>query len=476
MKSIYDELAKIEKVIERGPFTASWDSLEAYKVPKWYEDAKFGIFIHWGVYSVPAFASEWYPRNMYVEGSPEYEHHIKTYGPHNKFGYKDFIPMFKAERWNPDQWADLFKKAGARFVMPVAEHHDGYAMYDCAFHDWTSVKTGPHRDILGELSSALKKCGIKFTCSSHREEHWWFYDAGMNYDSDVRDEAYRSLYGPARPETDRPTQDWLEEWLVYTCEIIDKYRPLVLWFDWWIKNPAYQPYLQKLASYCYNRAAEWGIEVAINYKENTFRDGTAVFDIERGQMTGIRPTFWQTDTAIAKNSWGYTHGQDYKSASSIIGDLVDIVSKNGAMLLNIGPRPDGTIPADEEQVLLDIGKWLDVNGEAIYGSRPWKQFGEGPTQVVEGTFNDVKRSPFTCEDIRFTTKSDILYAIVMEWPASGKVIIRSLAKGEIPSIGKIELLGSSETIRWTWDDNDLTIYLGETCPVDYAVVLKVSPS
>lgn len=468
------ELNRINEVIAQGPFTASWDSLEAYKVPEWYEDAKFGIFIHWGVYSVPAFVNEWYPRNMYIEGSPEYEHHLKIYGPHRKFGYKDFIPMFTAEKWNPDAWADLFTKSGAKFVMPVAEHHDGFAMYDCAFHNWTSVKMGPKRDILGELSAALDKRSLEFACSSHREEHWWFYDGGMKFDSDVRDEAYSSLYGPARPETDTPDKEWLEQWLVYTCEIIDKYRPKILWFDWWIKTVAYQPYLQKLAAYYYNRAAEWGIEVAINYKENAFREGSAVFDIERGQLTDTRPMFWQTDTAVAKNSWGFTHEQEYKTASSIIGDMVDIVSKNGALLLNIGPRPDGTIPEEEQQILLEIGKWLNINGEAIYGSRPWKKFGEGPTQIVEGAFNDVKRNPFTSEDIRFTTRGDLLYATVLDWPESGKVIIKSLAKGQISAFEKVEVMGCSENIRWTWDNNDLTVYFENVPESEYAIVLKVS--
>lgn len=473
---IADEIEKIEEVIQNGPFAASWDSLQSYEVPQWYQDAKFGIFIHWGVYSVPAFGSEWYPRNMYVQNSPEFEHHVKTYGPHRNFGYKDFIPMFKAENWDPKHWAELFRKSGARFVMPVAEHHDGFAMYDCPFHDWTSVKMGPKRDIVGELASAVAEQGMVFSCSSHREEHWWFFGDGMNFDSDVRDEAYRSLYGPACTEAETPTREWLEEWLVYTCDLVDRYQPQVVWFDWWIKNKAYQSYLQKFAAYYYNRGAEWGKGVAINYKETTFREGSAVFDIERGQLTDIRPMFWQTDTAVAKNSWGYTENQEYKSVDSIIGDLIDIVSKNGALLLNIGPRPDGTIPDEEEQTLLEIGKWLEVNGEAIYGTRPWVKFGEGPTEIVEGTFNDVKRTLFCSEDIRFTAKGETVYAAVLDWPKSGKVIIKSMSTSALPDIGSVELLGSDSDLRWTSDENDLTVYLPTQRPTEYAAVLKVSPA
>ena len=332
----------------RPRYEPSWDSLQQYQVPQWYQDAKFGIFIHWGVYSVPAFGNEWYPRNMYVQGSHEFEHHVKTYGPQSQFGYKDFIPLFKAEKFDPAAWAELFSRAGARYVVPVAEHHDGFAMYDCGFTHWSAAKMGPRRDIIGELAAAVRQRDMVFGLSTHREEHWWFMNGGMAFDSDVRDPRYYDFYGPAKPtsSTDWHVRDWrprpdalyLDDWLARCYELVDKYRPQVVWFDGWINQAVYAPYIQKFASYYYNRGEEWGIGVAINYKEEAFAEGTAVLDIERGQLKGIRPMLWQNDTSISKNSWGYVEKQDYKTAGDIIGDLVDVVSKNGCLLLNIGPR------------------------------------------------------------------------------------------------------------------------------------------
>ncbi len=221
----------INGVIAAGPFAAHWDSLHAYHVPAWYEDAKFGIFIHWGVYSVPAFGNEWYPRNMYLQGSPEFEHHLKTYGPQSQFGYKDFIAQFTAEKFDPDHWAGLFRQAGAQFVVPVAEHHDGFAMYDSALSDWTAAKMGPKRDLIGELAVAVRKQWLIFGLSSHRAEHWWFFNGGMAFDSDVQDPRYAGLYGPAQPKTLQPNEEHLDDWLARACEVVDKYRPQVVWFD-----------------------------------------------------------------------------------------------------------------------------------------------------------------------------------------------------------------------------------------------------
>lgn len=464
-------LQKVEEQIRCGPFSASWDSLENYQIPKWYEDAKFGIFIHWGVYSVPAFGNEWYPRNMYIKGSKEYEYHIENYGPHNEFGYKDFIPMFKAEKFNPEEWAELFKKSGARYVVPVAEHHDGFQMYDSSLSRWNAAQMGPKRDIIGELADAVRQQGMVFGVSSHRAEHWWFMGEGMNFDSDVRDPKYADFYGPAvnpRPRDNymdnTPDQEFLEDWLARTCELIDKYQPQILWFDWWIMNLAFKPYLKKLAAYYYNKAAEWGKGVAINYKFDAFPVGTAVLDIERGQLSGIRPMLWQTDTSVSKNSWGYIKDHDYKEANDIICDLIDIVSKNGVLLLNIGPKADGTIPEKEQEILLEIGKWLEVNGEAIYGTRPWKIFGEGPTEVSEGAFTDTKRDSFTSEDIRFTTKNGILYAIVLKFPENRIVNIKSLGKGSEYSperVNSIKLLGDNGKIQWNWTEEGLLINIAE---------------
>jgi alpha-L-fucosidase len=477
----------IDQVITSGPFQASWNSLQQYTIPAWYEDAKFGIFIHWGVYAVPAFGNEWYPRNMYQPGTPEFQHHVATYGPHTQFGYKDFIPQFKAEQFNADQWAELFKKSGAKFIMPVAEHHDGFALYNCNFSRWNAVKMGPKRDIIGELATASRKQGLVFGVSYHRAEHWWFFDGGLKYASDVQAPQYADFYGPPQsgPRTQKehhnfqwtpaPDQAFLNDWLARLAELVDNYQPQIVWFDWWINHVAFAPYLQKFAAYYYNRGAQWNKGVAINHKYDAYPPGTAVFDVERGQLAGIRPVFWQTDTSISKNSWGYVNNQDYKAAGSIIGDLVDIVSKNGALLLNIGPRPDGTIPEPEQQILLEIGQWLATNGEAIYETRPWCVFGEGPTEISEGAFTDTKRTDFTGQDIRFTTKGDTLYAIVLAWPGV-QCTLTSLGTSSTLWEGQVRditLLGYDGRLEWSRSEQGLTVKMPDQKPCDHAFVLKI---
>jgi alpha-L-fucosidase len=467
-------------------FEPTWESLSNFSVPQWYQDAKFGIFIHWGIYSVPAFDNEWYPRNMYVQGSRAFEHHQKTWG--TKFGYKDFIPMFKAEKFDADAWADLFQRAGARYVVPVAEHHDGFPMYNCSFSRWTAVKMGPQRDVIGELAAAVRKKGLVFGVSSHRAEHWWFMNGGKQFDSDVQNAEYADFYGPAMPGPmlfsdemwntpdwkPRPNAKFLEDWLARNIELVDKYQPQLYYFDWWIEQIVFAPYLQRFAAHYYNRGLEWNKGVAINCKNAAFPEGTVVFDVERGQLKDIRATFWQTDTSVSKNSWGYIQEHDYKSASSIIHDLIDIVSKNGTLLLNIGPHPDGTIPETEQAMLLEIGRWLAVNGEAIYGSRPWKIYGEGPTEVIEGSFQDTKRSAFTARDIRFTTKGDTLYAIVLGVPENGEVVIQALgANADAANIKQIELLGTQAPVQWTRGDSGLQVKLPAPMPTMPALVLKI---
>jgi alpha-L-fucosidase len=475
--TLIDAKETIRQVIAAGPFDRNWSSLQGYTVPSWYQNAKFGIFIHWGVYSVPAFHNEWYPRNMYIRDSAAFKHHQETYGSQANFGYKDFIPMFTAEHFDPQHWAGLFKQAGAQFVVPVAEHHDGFALYDCSFSDWNAVKMGPKRDIIGELAQAVRKQFLVFGLSSHRAEHWWFFNGGMAFDSDVQDARYAGLYAPAQPETLPPNEVFLDDWLVRTCELVDKYQPQMVWFDWWIEQPIFEPYRQRFAAYYYNRGAQWERGVAINYKHNAFPEGSAVFDIERGQAADIHPSFWQTDTAVAKTSWGYVQNQDYKTVTDLVGDLVDIVSKNGALLLNIGPRPDGVIPEAEEALLLGIGRWLNVNGEAIYGTRPWKIFGEGPTQVVEGSFNDTRRQPFTSQDLRFTTRGKTLYAIALAWPESGSLTIKSLASDSSlfsHTIAKVELLGSSEPLHWSRGMDGLTITLPSQKSGEHAFAFRIT--
>jgi alpha-L-fucosidase len=478
MPAISSRLEMIDRTIEQGPFAPSWESLANYVPPVWYQDAKFGIFIHWGVYSVPAFGNEWYPRNMYLPEQREFAHHVATYGPHTDFGYKDFIPRFTAANYDPAAWAELFRRAGARYVMPVAEHHDGFPLYDCSFTDWSAAKMGPKRDVIGELADAVRGQEMVFGVSYHRAENWWFYHGGTLFPSDVQDARYRGLYGRAEPKESVPDTAFLDEWLVRICELVDLHRPQVVWFDWWIEEAFFAPYLQRFAAFYYNRGASWGKEVAINYKHAAFPPGTAVWDIERGQLAGKREDFWQTDTAVAKNSWGYTENQEYKEAGDIIDDLIDIVSKNGTLLLNIGPRPDGTIPEGDSAILLEIGKWLEVNGEAIYGTRPWQIYGEGPTEVVEGSFKDTERQPFSGRDIRYTTKGDTLYAILLDWPGS-EAILPALGRetGRLErEIAEVTLLGHDAPLQWQHNGDALRVTLPAQRPCDHAYALKITPA
>jgi alpha-L-fucosidase len=479
-------LREVDSAVARGPFAPDWSSLAKFKTPGWYEDAKFGVFIHWGVYSVPAFGNEWYPRNMYKKDEKEFAHHVATFGPQAKFGYKDFIPMFKAERFDARRWASLFKAAGFRYVVPVAEHHDGFPMYDCSFTDWSAAKMGPKRDVVGELAEAVRAEGLVFGVSSHRVEHWWFFGEGMKFDSDVKDPRFAGLYAPAadRERSEKqetpPTPEFLDDWLVRTAELVDKYKPQLVWFDWWIAQPSVHAHLQKLAAFYYNRGAEWGQGVAINYKKHggeSFPDTAGVLDIERGQLADLRPLFWQTDTAVSKTSWGYVKDHQYKTVDSLVDDLVDIVSKNGSLLLNVGPRPDGTIPEPEEAMLREIGQWLAVNGEAIYGTRPFAVYGEGPTRVIEGPFADTKRKPFTAKDVRFTTKGGVLYAIALDWPANGRVTVKTLAsksKHLSGDVASVELLGSKDALRWTRDDAGLHVSLPAARPSGHALALRIA--
>lgn len=480
-------LAKIDSVIENGKYKDTWESLSQYRVPDWYKDSKFGIFIHWGVYSVPAFGSEWYSRNMYIQGSWEYNHHIETYGAHKDFGYKDFIPMFKAEKFSADEWCDLFKQAGAQYIVPVAEHHDGFQMYKSEVSHWNAYEMGPHKDIVGELSESARRHGIINGASSHRVEHWFFMGHGREFESDITDdEKYGDFYYPAMPEPNHhdlfskptPTKEYLEDWLVRCCEIVDRFQPKIIYFDWWIQHSAVKPYLKKFAAYYYNRAEEWGGGV-INYKHDAFMFGCAVVDIERGQFADAKPFIWQTDTAVAKNSWCYTENNDYKSPREIICDLVDIVSKNGRLLLNIGPKADGTIPDEDRHILLEIGKWLSVNGEAIYGSAVWRYAAEGPTKVEEGQFADGNDKNYTSRDIRFTVNNGCLYATVLSYPENGEVCIESLREADASRlplfhgiIKDVDVLGFSEKPEFKRDEKGLHIKTN-TVKSEYPVVFKI---
>ncbi len=454
-------------------YQATWESLSKYQTPEWFRDAKFGIFIHWGVYSVPAYGSEWYPRNMYDTASDEFKHHVATYGTQDKFGYKDFIPMFKAEKFDPVQWVTLFKKAGARYVVPVAEHHDGFAMYNTALSRWNAFNMGPKRDIIEELSKEIRKQGLIFGLSSHRIEHWFFFNHGREFKSDVLDPKYADFYGPARQENETMTPEFMNDWLLRSTELVNKYQPQLFWFDWWIQQPALEPYRKSFASYYYNMGLQWNKGVVINYKyDRSFPDGVAVLDLERGKLDSVRQLPWQTDDAIGNISWGYIKNNTFKSASYVVTNLIDIVSKNGNLLLNIGPRSDGTITDEETQVLLGTGKWLDVNGDAIYGTRPWKLYGEGPTRSASGAFAD-QTIPFNAKDIRFTTKGDTLFVITLGLPTESTLVKSLGIKMNHGLVADISMMGSMDKVSWTQKNDALSIKPAAHYPSDFAVVYKV---
>ena len=478
-------LLEIDQVIARGKFHDDWESLSQYQVPEWYQNAKFGIFIHWGVYSVPAYRNEWYPRNMYIQGTPEFEHHVKTYGPHDQFGYKDFIPLFKAEKFSPEDWASLFKEAGARYVIPVGEHHDGFQMYKSEISHWNAAEMGPCRDTTGELKAALDKQGLTMGISSHRIEHWFFLGHGKDFPSDIHDPIPRDdLYWPSMPEPKDhfsrdaecpPSQEFMEDWLLRCCEMVDRFHPAVFYFDWWILQNVMKPYIKKFAAYYYNKSMEWGVKPAINYKQDTYMFGTAVPDMERGHFANVQPYFWQTDTAIAKNSWCYTEQNEFKRPVDLVRTLIDVVSKNGTLLLNVGPKADGTIGPEDTQVLKAIGEWLKKNGEAIYDTRPWRVFGEGPTNIEEGQFAESKEKVYAKEDIRFTVKGGNLYVLSMQWPEDGKITVRSLSLPQfIGGVARVEALGFEGKVEWSRDENGLHIsapFIQSQMPVAFRLVM-----
>ncbi|MBK8022624.1 MAG: alpha-L-fucosidase [Chloroflexi bacterium] len=473
-------------------FEPTWESLRQYSVPQWFQDAKLGIFVHWGVYSVPAFGNEWYPRNMYRMGTAEFKHHVETWGEHTQFGYKDFIPLFTAEKFDPAAWIDLFKQAGAQYVVPVAEHHDGFPMYDTALSEWSAAKMGPRRDIIAELADAARRAGLVFGVSSHRAEHWWFFDGGRKFPSDVQNPRYADFYGPAveasreinftSPEwtsqdwQPRPDAKFLDDWLARCTELVDKYQPQVFWFDWWIEQAVIAPYLQKFAAHYYNRAAEWDKGVVLQHKLEAFPRGTALYDIERGKLNAIREDYWQTDTSVSYKSWCYIEGDEFKSVTTLVHDLVDIVSKNGNLLLNVGPRPDGTIPDEVADRLRRLGAWLRINGEAIYGARHWHTFGEGSTIVGEGHMSEGADKPFTAQDIRFTSKAQALYAICLGWPGESAVI-KSLATGsslQSEQIESIRMLGADQNLSWLQRDDGLHISTPAYQPCEHACTFKIT--
>lgn len=442
-------------------YQPNWESLAKYdETAEWFKHAKFGIYAHWGVLSVPAYANDWYPRNMHIEGTDEYKHHVAIYGHPSKFGYHDFVPMFHAEKFNADEWAELFKKAGAKFAGVVAEHHDGWSNWNSKINPWNSMAMGPHRDIMGELEKAIHGRGMKLVTSFHKDRNQqinknnkdkWLDDISyFPYNPDMptssEDPKLAQMYGNI------PAEKFYQNWYGELKELIDNYSPDLIYFDSKMSKIP-EKTKQEFVAYYFNHSVKEGKQVVITHKEGELPKSVSVEDFEKGRQNAITKEFWLTDETVSVGSWSYTNDLGLKSANDIVDLLADIVSKNGALMLNVSPMANGIIPQNQQDILLEIGKWLDVNGEAIYATRPFTVFGEGPTkQEKAGMFLD--KITYGAQDIRYTRKGNTVYAIVLGWPGENVAITLSAlgtADKKAPKVKKVSILGSTENTVFTQD-------------------------
>lgn len=498
-----------------GQFSATWESLLAhYKAPDWFRDAKFGIWAHWGVQCMPEFG-DWYARRMYIQGDKAYDHHVATYGHPTEVGFMDLVPRWKAERWEPGRLLDLYKSAGAKYFVALANHHDNFDNYASTHNPWNSTRLGPRKDLIGGWARAARERGLRFGVSNHSAHawHWWQtaygYDAegpraGQRYDAFRRTRANgvgkwwegrdpQQLYTgpniviPDGVKTIAEANRWHEandrvwdesppamnpaftaNWLARCTELVDKYRPDLLYFDNF-NLPLGQAGLD-MAAHFYNQSIAWhsDLQAVINVKTLPPEKRAAVVDdVERGFRANIEPYAWQTDTCIG--DWHYSrdvYNRDrYKTSASVIHRLCDIVSKNGNLLLSIPVRADGSIDEKEQAIVEEIGAWMSLNGEAIYGTRPWRTFGEGPTRVGEGNFSEQRANALTAEDIRFTKKGDTLYAMLLGPPTGRTVTITSLAEAGPYGAGRldrVELVGSNTPLKFTRRAQHLVVELPES--------------
>jgi alpha-L-fucosidase len=515
--------------IAAGPFQPTWDSLKQYQAPDWFRDAKFGIWAHWTAQCVPE-QGDWYARRMYVQGDAANKFHVQKYGHPSKFGFMEIDNLWKAEHWDPQALMQQYVKAGAKYFVSLANHHDNFDNYDSSHHAWNSTRIGPKKDIVGTWAKLARENNLRFGVTNHSAHAWHWFQTAYGYDPEgdlqgVRYDAYRfkkkdgkgtwwdgldpqELYtGPnmvmpdgitsikdANHWHDQNDRKWMEEpppnnpqfverWFLRCQELLDKYQPDLLYFDN-TELPLGQAGLDIAAHYYNSNMKRNGkLEAVLNSKGlKPDHVGTMVLDIERGRADRIMDAPWQTDTCIG--DWHYRRStfeqHKYKSARTVVQMLVDIVSKNGNLLLNIPVRGDGTIDEDEQKILADLATWMPTNGEAIYETRPFTVFGEGPPDVKgSGNFNENKTRPYTAEDIRFTTKGDALYAFILAWPQDGKAKIKTLAKGgeRYPKeIAKVQLLGGGD-VQFSRDDGGLTVTLPENKPNDIGIAtLKMLPA
>ncbi len=448
------------------------ESLSQYNPPEWYQDAKLGYWVHWGVYSIPAFrgdhAAEWYGRWMYAidngdkkageqRGLKTASYHREHYGDPDKFGYKDFIPLWKAEKFDANQWADLFVEGGAKFFTMMAMHSDCYALWDSKTTPINSVNTGPHRDFVGEMEQAIRKRGLYFGVSNHTAwtSKFFEYNHYNNFDA-----GSSSMYGMANPDAED-----VAKWWARSTELVEKYKPDLMWFDWcWNLKPYTRQNRLNFCSWYYNKAYDWGMsskkspEVVLAYKsKKAMPKGSAVLDLERAGMSEINDVLWMNDTSLGISSWSYAPDEIYRSSNQVIDMLLDIISKNGILLLNIGPKADGSIPELAKQSIRDIGAWLDINGEGVYATRPWEIYGEGPTHPGQKTNGDVVE--YTNKDIRFTRSKDnkTLYIHMLGYNDSITIHTLSTKHIDFNSIKSIKILGDKGQVEYTQTEQGLTI-------------------
>ncbi|HEX8023060.1 alpha-L-fucosidase [Mucilaginibacter sp.] len=509
--------------IASGPFKPDWDSLAQYQVPDWFRDAKFGIWAHWGPQCQPE-RGDWYARGMYQEGSDQYKYHVQKYGHPSKFGFKDVINEWKAENWNPEELVGLYKQAGAKYFMALANHHDNFDLYDSKYQSWNATKLGPKKDLIGGWAKAAKEHDLPFGVTVHASHPWTWYEvaqradkngpyAGVPYDGKLTkadgagkwwsgydpQELYAQNHALSKDSLNDgsmgghwdwgngasvPNKAYCDKFLNRTIELIDKYGPELIYFDdtalplWPVSDAGL-----KIAAHMYNTSIKkhGKLQAALFGKVlNEQQRKCMIWDIERGQSNQIEPLPWQTDTCIG--SWHYDRrifdNKGYKSAKTVVHTLVDIVSKNGNLLLNIPLRGDGTLDSEERAVVDDIGAWMQVNSEAIYGTRPWTVFGEGPATdsaapINAQGFNEGKGKPFGAEDIRFTTKGKTLYATMLGWPAGNEALVKKLAKGnQLGNVSSVSLLGNDK-LSFEQTEAGLKVKMPENAPCKDAFVLKI---
>lgn len=471
--------------IQPGRFNSDQESFRQYRCPDWFRDAKLGFWACWGPEAVPE-QGDWYARQMYIQGHPQYKHHLEHYGHPSKAGYKDIVPLWKGENWNPERLMQLYKKAGAKYFCAIAQHHDNIDCWNSKFHRWNSVNMGPRKDVIGLWGQAARKHGLRFGVTEHLGASWNWYGvtkqsdktgpmAGVPYDG--VDPKYADLYhsgnqnGTAEAWYAGTPESFQREWFNRIKDLVDSYQPDLLYSDGGLP---FGKHGRNLLAHFYNANSHWhggNLEAVYNCKRGSnggqFLDGTCVEDVERGVLEGIKSEPWQTDTCVG--DWYYKKDIRYKTATTVIQMLVDIVSKNGNLLLNLPLRADGTLDSQEESILESSAAWIHVNGEAIYGTRPWRVYGEGAANVQSGHFNEGKLR-YTAEDIRFTVKGKNLYAIALAWPESGKLTVHSLLGADVHAI---QLLGAGDPLKWNRTEQGVVIEMPAQKPCDHAFALRV---